>query len=155
MNRADFRIHRLPEPDVADQHLAWAVVLADFNGQWLLVRHRQRSTFEAPGGKREPGESVFECATRELIEEASATEFTLDWITNYSIRLPNGTVSFGSLFHSNVASFSNQLCYETSEILVAKTLPNELTYPFVLPQLVEFLSANKQLEPPSESIHSR
>nr|WP_276323930.1 8-oxo-dGTP diphosphatase [Planococcus halocryophilus] len=43
------------------------------NGQVLLLKKPRRDWYVAPGGKMEPGESIFEAAVREFTEETNAT----------------------------------------------------------------------------------
>ena len=46
-------------PDQAeDRLLRFAVIAARSGGGWVYCRHRQRRTWELPGGHREPGESI-------------------------------------------------------------------------------------------------
>ena len=44
------------------------------------MRHKDRSTFEIPGGHIEDGEDYISCAKRELYEETGAKEFDLHFI---------------------------------------------------------------------------
>ncbi len=59
-----------------DSLLRFAVICAQYQNQWLLVRHRERHTWECPGGHREPGEDIDAAARRELWEETAP--FTSD-----------------------------------------------------------------------------
>ncbi|HSP22056.1 MAG TPA: NUDIX domain-containing protein, partial [Planococcus sp. (in: firmicutes)] len=43
------------------------------NGQVLLLKKPRRDWYVAPGGKMESGESIYEAAIREFIEETGAT----------------------------------------------------------------------------------
>ena len=43
---------------VDDSLLKFAVILAKKDGQWIFCKHRDRDTFEVPGGHREPGEDI-------------------------------------------------------------------------------------------------
>jgi 8-oxo-dGTP pyrophosphatase MutT (NUDIX family) len=49
---------------------AAATVVRDAGGSFLVVHSIRRSTWDCPGGRREPGESVDDCARRELAEES-------------------------------------------------------------------------------------
>lgn len=57
----------LPVPESATA--AAAVLVSDADGLLLLVRSVRRGSWGAPAGGREPGESVRECAVREVQEE--------------------------------------------------------------------------------------
>ena len=54
---------------VDDSLLKFAVILAKKDGQWIFCKHRDRDTFEVPGGHREPGEDIIDTAKRELYED--------------------------------------------------------------------------------------
>jgi len=58
----------LPTPD--ELTASAAVFVTDASGSLLLVRTVSRDAWGAPGGGREPGETVLECATRETWEES-------------------------------------------------------------------------------------
>lgn len=57
----------LPTPDLGTG--AAATIVRDRNKSFLLVHSIRRGSWDCPGGRREPGESVAECAARELAEE--------------------------------------------------------------------------------------
>ena len=40
---------------VADELLQFAVIFAKTNGKWVFCKHRERDTYELPGGRREIG----------------------------------------------------------------------------------------------------
>lgn len=42
---------------VEDSLLDFAVIIAKANGQWVLCKHKDRDTYEVPGGHREIGET--------------------------------------------------------------------------------------------------
>ena len=58
---------------IDDSMLKFAVIIAKHNGKWVFCKHRERSTWEVPGGHREQGEDILETAKRELYEETGAT----------------------------------------------------------------------------------
>ena len=69
----DIRFH--PPGEVAEEQLIFAVVPARYQGRWIFCKHRQRDTWELPGGHREPGEPILQAAHRELWEETGAREY--------------------------------------------------------------------------------
>ena len=58
---------------VDDSLLKFAVIVSQSNGKWVFCKHKERDTYEVPGGHREAGESILETAKRELQEETGAT----------------------------------------------------------------------------------
>ena len=57
---------------VDDALLKFAVIIAKSQGKWVFCKHKERNTYEVPGGRREPNESILETAKRELSEETGA-----------------------------------------------------------------------------------
>ena len=54
--------------EVDDNLLKFAVIIAKSDGKWVFCKHRERNTYEIPGGHREPGELIDDTAKRELYE---------------------------------------------------------------------------------------
>ena len=51
---------------VDDSLLKFAVIISQSNGKWVFCKHKERETYEVPGGHREVGEDILETAKREL-----------------------------------------------------------------------------------------
>ena len=49
---------------IENEKLGFSVSVARMNGQYLFCRHRERITWECPGGHIEPGETPLEAAKR-------------------------------------------------------------------------------------------
>ena len=45
------------------------IIISKTDNKWVFCKHKERETYEIPGGHREPGESILETAKRELQEE--------------------------------------------------------------------------------------
>jgi len=56
--------------------LSGSFVIAQKDGKTLLCHNHKREQWELPAGKREPGETPWECAERELKEETHENEET-------------------------------------------------------------------------------
>ena len=52
--------------------LKFSVIVSRHNNKWVFCKHRERNTYEVPGGHIEPGETPSEAARRELKEETGA-----------------------------------------------------------------------------------
>lgn len=66
---------------IASKHV---LVIAKWNGKWLLTKHRERG-LEFPGGKVENGETLLEAAKREAFEETGAHLEGLQWFAEYIV----------------------------------------------------------------------
>ena len=71
--------------NVNDELLKFAVIIAKHQDKWVFCKHKERDTYEIPGGHREKDESIIETAKRELIEETGAIDFKIEPICVYSV----------------------------------------------------------------------
>lgn len=120
---------------IPDQLLKFAVIAARYQGKWVFCRHKQRSTWEIPGGHREPGEKISETARRELQEETGAVTADIRPLAVYGVSRDSAT-SYGMLYYAEITILEplNETV-EIGEILLADSLPCELTYPAIQPHL--------------------
>ncbi len=124
---------------IDDEQLKFAVILAKSRNQYIFCRHRDRDTWEIPGGHREAGEAIVDTARRELYEETGALEFDLKPICVYSVTAPDqfdGRETFGMLFFADIRRFEPELHSEIGEIRAMDDLPERLTYPAIQPALM-------------------
>ena len=121
----------------------YAVVIARYGGRLLWCRHRDRQTWEIPGGHIEPGESALEAAARELQEETGATDFTLQPVCWYSAWHSDGMPhSCGLLCVADVHALGD-LHNEIAEVRPFDGVPDALTYPDIQPRLFEEVNRRK------------
>jgi 8-oxo-dGTP diphosphatase len=119
---------------IANEQLKYAVIVARHSGKWIFVKHKERATWEIPGGHREEGENILDAASRELNEETGAKDFSTIPVCIYSVS--NGEVeTFGQLFYATVESIDSLPDFEIGEIMFSDTLPKDLTYPLIQPYL--------------------
>ncbi|MBO5071989.1 MAG: NUDIX domain-containing protein [Eubacterium sp.] len=126
--------------EVEDECLKFAVIIAETEGKYVFCRHRERDTWEIPGGHREPGEEIRETARRELYEETGAVDFDIQPVCVYSVIHKDnfgGQESFGMLYYADIRSFEGELHSEIGEILITDQLPEKWTYPHIQPKLLE------------------
>ena len=106
--------------EVQDEFLRFAVIIARKDGKNVFCKHRDRDTWEIPGGHREAGEDILETAKRELKEETGALAFDIRPICVYSVIAKDnfdGEESFG--------------------MLNMERLAQKWTYPQIQPKLME------------------
>lgn len=118
-----------------DNNLQYVVIQARYRGQWIFVRHKDRRTWEIPGGHIEEHEDPDTAAKRELFEETGALEYRLEPISNYSVEIDTEK-SYGRLYFAEVHQLGD-LEYEIEEISFSDRLPDQLTYAFIQPYLYE------------------
>lgn len=119
-----------------DAALRFAVILAKHKGKWVFCRHRERTTWEAPGGHREEGETIDAAARRELWEETGAADFALDPVCVYGVRGDDGRETRGMLFAAHIRSFGELPPLEIAELRITGELPENWTYPHIQPLLL-------------------
>lgn len=128
--------------NIADELLAFAVIIAKIDGKWIFCKHKDRDTYEIPGGHRESGETIFEAAKRELVEETGAVDFSIKPICVYSVKgktkinPDDDAISYGMLYAAEVFSFE-ELHSEIESILITDKLVENWTYPLIQPKLIE------------------
>lgn len=128
--------------NVNDELLKFAVIIAKHQDKWVFCKHKERDTYEIPGGHREQGESIIEAAKRELIEETGAIDFKIEPICVYSVTGKNrvnitGEETFGMLYYAEISSFSEKLYSEIERIELFDELLEKWTYPLIQPALIK------------------
>lgn len=127
---------------VDDNLLDFAVIISKTNGKWVFCKHKERNTFEIPGGHREKGESIIDAAKRELREETGAVDFTIQPVCAYSVKgktTINKTEeeeTFGMLYVADIFSFE-EIHSEMEKIILSDKLIENWTYPLIQPRLME------------------
>lgn len=123
---------------IEDDKLQFAVIMARYQGKWIFVRHKERMTWEIPGGHRENNEDINFTASRELKEETGAENFKITPVCIYSVNRDE-TPSFGQLFYSEVESLDELPNSEIGEVQLFDTIPESesLTYSLIQPYLFE------------------
>ncbi|MDQ7092588.1 NUDIX domain-containing protein [Desulfosporosinus sp. PR] len=134
---------------VADCQLKFAVIASRSNGKWVFCKHKERTTYEFPGGHREKGENIFDTAKRELYEEIGALDYSIKPICFYSVIGKNrvnetGEETFGMLYYADIKTFTQDLHSEMEKVVLMDGLPDNWTYPEIQPKLLERVLAGAQ-----------
>lgn len=129
--------------EIEDNDLLFAVIVSRFHNKWILAKHKDRETWEIPGGHREKGEEINITASRELQEETGAKKFRLIPICIYSVTKEDSDntkhpiSTFGGLYFAEVAELGDLPDLEIEKIQFFDSLPRELTYPEIQPRLLD------------------
>ncbi len=138
---------------VEDQLLKFAVIVSRSHGKWVFCKHKERDTYECPGGHREAGEDIETTARRELYEESGAVEYSMKRVCVYSVsNLEETSIkalgkvgetfgkaeeTYGMLFYADITRFDQLPGYEIEKIELFDQLPLHWTYPEIQPRLLE------------------
>ena len=128
---------------IDDKLLTFAVIIAKTDGRWVFCKHKERDTYEVPGGRREPGETILETAKRELWEETGAIDFTIEPVCVYSVKgktrinKTDDDISYGMLYVADIFSFEKELHSEIEKIIITDELVTNWTYPLIQPKLLK------------------
>ncbi|PAB57557.1 NUDIX hydrolase [Anaeromicrobium sediminis] len=128
--------HELGE--VSDEKLEFAIIGTTFCDKWVFVKHKDRTTWEIPGGHREYGEDINHTAKRELYEETGAKECDVIPLCEYSVTIDNNT-RYGRLFYAEAEKVGDLPNMEIKEVGVFHELPENLTYKEIQPIIFEKL----------------
>ena len=122
--------------DYQGYELTFVIICAVYKKQWVFVRHKDRNTWEIPGGHIEVGETPDEAAKREIYEETGAIKHDLKAICDYSVESVNGK-RYGRLYYGQIEALKGELEYEIEEIIFSDEWPSRLTYADIQPVLLE------------------
>ena len=138
--------------EISEDKLQFVVIAARYHDQWVFCRHKDRSTWEIPGGHRESGETIAETAERELREETGAVKAALQYIGVYGVN-DRSDITYGALFFAEISSLDPLDCRsEICEIRLSHFLPDHLTYPAIQPSLFNRVQAWRNLNTSADEL---
>jgi 8-oxo-dGTP diphosphatase len=121
---------------IDDALLKFAVIVSKSNGKWVFCKHKERDTYEIPGGHREQGEKIDDTANRELYEETGAVDYKIKSVCIYSVTVDD-VETFGKLYYADIKTFEKELHSEIEKVELFYDLPKDWTYPQIQPLLLK------------------
>jgi 8-oxo-dGTP diphosphatase len=135
MHVSIYRIGQLNEAD-----LKFVVICVKYKSHWLLVRHKDRVTWEMAGGHIDIGESAQAAALRELYEETGIIKEAIEAICDYEV-CNDGSPSYGRLFYANAEELGELPDYEIAQVRLFDDFPVNSTYPEIYDTLITQIKA--------------
>lgn len=123
--------------DLNDLNIPSVVVIyATFNNKIVMCKHKDRDTWEIPGGHIEKGETPDIAAQRELFEETGSTEFELTPDFKYSFEI-NGKKTFSIMYKAVIKKMQKLPDFEIEKIDFFEKIPDNVTYPEIYEQILK------------------
>jgi 8-oxo-dGTP diphosphatase len=122
-----------------EKDIHFVIITANYNksDRWIFVKKKGSATWELPAGHKEVGESVLQAAKRELFEETGAKEYTMEVLTDYTLKTSN-SVGVGRVFIAIVKSLGELPDSEIEKCLISNEFPLPHTYPKLQNKILEF-----------------
>jgi len=128
--------------EFTNEELKFAVIVAKFNKEFVYVKHKERSTWEIPGGHREVDEKIDDTAKRELIEETGSTKFNIEAVCDYSVEKVGSEINYGRVYYAEIEELGKLPDLEIGEVKLFHSMPENLTYPEIQPLLLKMVQEN-------------
>lgn len=122
--------------DIRDSNIPSIVVIyAKYKEKIVMCMHKERETWEIPGGHIEENELPENAAKRELIEETGAIDFTITPDFKYSFEV-DGKKVFCIMYRSTINEIGELPSFEMKKVEFFDELPNNLTYPEIYKKIL-------------------
>lgn len=131
---------------IDDRRYHFVTAAVRYRDKWVFSRHKQRTTWDMPGGHREAGETVEAAMGREL----GALQANIQPVCAYVV---NGEEKCGMLFFANITQMGELPPeFEMAETILTDKLPENLTYPEILPALFTMIQGWLNLQSNAEEL---
>jgi 8-oxo-dGTP diphosphatase len=112
----------------------FVIIFAQYKNKWVFCKHKNRITWDIPGGGIKHGETTLEAAKRELYEETGAIDFSIIPICDYNELRANGQVFFANI--NNMVGLPES---EMESVSIFETFPVNLTFPEDTNELIPYV----------------
>lgn len=130
-------LHKVSE----ERDLKYVVIATRYQNNWYMVKHKERLTWEMPGGHIESDEHPEDAAIRELYEETGGIVDVLTPLYDYSVK--KDVISYGRLYLADILKFETLPDFEIECVSILK---DEMTWTYDQIQPILFESVLNYLE---------
>jgi len=120
----------------------FADIIAIHGGKWVFCKHKDRDTWETPGGHINDGETTLEAAKRELFEETGAISFDIESLCDYLVSAEvDGVpvVGHSQVYMATIYAFGEiPSDSEMEKICITDSIPDKQTYPGFIEEIFPF-----------------
>ena len=124
-----FQIKLYSLDEVDEKDYTRVVCVCRYKDKWVFSKNKKRGGWEIPGGHIEDGEDWKTAAQRELFEETGTIKANIEPICAYFI------TSYAILCYAEIEEMDKLPDFEMSEIGFFKSIPNNLSFPYIHPVL--------------------
>jgi len=110
------------------------VIYAKYKEKIIMCKHKERDTWEIPGGHIEKNETPKEAAERELYEETGEIDFKLKLVCKYSFYI-NEIKTYAMLYKADINTIKNLSESEIQCIELFEKITSNLTYPEIYKEI--------------------
>lgn len=121
------------------EYIKYVMVVARYQDSFVFCKHKDRTTYELPGGHVEANEDILTAAKRELEEETGAIDYDIKFIGYYSYD------AYGALFYAEITKLG-ELKYEIESLYFSDYMPAELTYPHIQPRVFQYVVTHADIK---------
>lgn len=109
---------------VNESEFTRVICVSLYKDKWVFSKHKDRDTWEIPGGHIDEGENWLKAAKRELYEETGATDVIIEPVCIYLIS------KYGILCFAELKEIKELPDFEIKEIGFFDNIPENATYPW-------------------------
>ncbi len=143
----NLRLDKIHETgSIPPEKIGYVALVASYQKRWVIVRIKNSSTWEFPGGTIESEEKPIDAAKRELYEETGAVHADFIEMAEYSA-VCDEKYSYGVIYYVEILKLEKLPDFEIAEIRCTNNFPfGNTRYPNIQPAIFSFVASKISLD---------